>query len=223
MTCPNMMKWFEGLGVEVEPSDMSFSASMRLGKGVGFEWGSRNGVSGVLAQKSNLLSPRFWLVIREIFKFKSHALKWASSQQCFFSFIFYFLKITLSTTLNCVTYMVAEWLIASLPPFDLKVPGGPWKKPWPQRDFGAVHSVTRIFPALPGCLPCMQLTDLHIYSPLHLLIISSILPLWKNYISAADSNVCMHLVLSARWSIGLPSSPCALIFPRQSSSWGAYI
>ena len=75
MTCPNMMKWFEGLGVEVEPSDLSFSASMRLGKGVGFEWGSRNGVSGVLAQKSNLLSPRFWLVIREIFKFKSHALK----------------------------------------------------------------------------------------------------------------------------------------------------
>ena len=75
MTCPNMMKWFEGLGVEVEPSDMSFSASMRSGKDVGFEWGSRNGVSGVLAQKSNLLSPRFWLVIREIFKFKSHALK----------------------------------------------------------------------------------------------------------------------------------------------------
>lgn len=75
MTCPNMMKWFEGLGVEVEPSDMSFSASMRSGKDVGFEWGSRNGVSGVLVQKSNLLSPRFWLVIREILKFKNHALK----------------------------------------------------------------------------------------------------------------------------------------------------
>ena len=208
MTCPNMMKWFEGLGVEVEPSDMSFSASMRSGKDVGFEWGSRNGVSGVLAQKSNLLSPRFWLVIREILKFKNHALKWDSSQRWIY---------------NCVMYMVAEWLIDSLPSFDLKVPAGPWKKPWQQRDFGAVHSITQIFPALPGCLPCMQLTDLHIYSPLHLLIISSILPLWKNYISAADSNVCMHLVLSARWSIGLPSSPCALIFPRQSSSWGAYI
>ncbi|CAL5079938.1 unnamed protein product [Urochloa decumbens] len=78
MTSPNMMKWFEGLGVEMEASDMSFSASMRLGKGgqQGFEWGSRNGLSGVLAQKSNLISPRFWLVVREIFKFKNHALEY---------------------------------------------------------------------------------------------------------------------------------------------------
>ena len=131
---------------------------------------------------------------------------------------------TLSTTLNCVTYMVAEWLIASLPPFDLKVPGGPWKKPWPQRDFGAVHSVTQIFPALPGCLPCMQLTDLHIYSSTaayYLFNFNSVAKL--HYITAADSNVCMHLVLPARWSIGLPSSPCALFFPRQSSSRGAYV
>ncbi|CAN6203699.1 unnamed protein product [Urochloa humidicola] len=77
MTSPNMMKWFEGLGVEVETSDMSFSARMRLDKGSqGFEWGGRNGLSGVLAQKSNLLSPRFWLIIREIFKFKNHALEY---------------------------------------------------------------------------------------------------------------------------------------------------
>ncbi|CAN6180116.1 unnamed protein product [Urochloa humidicola] len=76
MTSPNMMKWFEGLGVEVETSDMSFSASMRSGKGKGFEWGSRNGISGIVAQKSNLLSPRFWLVICEIFKFKNHALEY---------------------------------------------------------------------------------------------------------------------------------------------------
>ncbi|OEL30053.1 Tuberculostearic acid methyltransferase UfaA1 [Dichanthelium oligosanthes] len=77
MTCPNLMKWLEGLGVEVETSDMSFSASTRLDRGGGgFEWGSRNGISGVLVQKSNLLSPRFWLVIREIFKFKNHALEY---------------------------------------------------------------------------------------------------------------------------------------------------
>ncbi|CAL5065836.1 unnamed protein product [Urochloa decumbens] len=78
MTSPNMMKWFEGLGVEMEASDdMSFSASISLGKGgQGFEWGSRNGLSGVLAQKSNLLSPRFWLVVREILKFKNHALEY---------------------------------------------------------------------------------------------------------------------------------------------------
>ncbi|RCV10474.1 hypothetical protein SETIT_2G115200v2 [Setaria italica] len=76
MTCPNMMRWFEDLGLEVETSDMSFSASLRLDKGAGFEWGTRNGISGVLVQKSNLLSPRFWLVIREIIKFKNHALKY---------------------------------------------------------------------------------------------------------------------------------------------------
>ncbi|KAF8655180.1 hypothetical protein HU200_061321 [Digitaria exilis] len=76
MTSPNMTKWFEELGVEVETSDMSFSASLHLDKGGGFEWGTRNGISGVLVQKSNLLSPRFWLVIRDIFKFKNHALEY---------------------------------------------------------------------------------------------------------------------------------------------------
>jgi len=75
VTYPNMMEWFERLGVEMETSDMSFSASMRLNKGNGFEWGSRNGISSVLVQKSNFLSPRFWLMINEIFKFKNHALK----------------------------------------------------------------------------------------------------------------------------------------------------
>nr|CAB3452702.1 unnamed protein product [Digitaria exilis] len=76
MTSPNMNKWFEELGVEMETSDMSFSASMHLNKGGGFEWGNRNGISGVLVQKSNLLSPRFWLVIREIFKFKNDVLEY---------------------------------------------------------------------------------------------------------------------------------------------------
>ncbi|WVZ64255.1 hypothetical protein U9M48_013805, partial [Paspalum notatum var. saurae] len=71
---PNIVEWFEGLGVEMEPSDMSFSASMQLGNGKGFEWGSRNGISGVLVQKSNLLNPKFWVVIHEIIKFKNHVL-----------------------------------------------------------------------------------------------------------------------------------------------------
>ncbi|KXG29141.1 uncharacterized protein LOC8085994 [Sorghum bicolor] len=78
---PNMMEWFERLGVEMDTSDMSFSASMRLNKGKGFEWGSRNGMSSVLVQKSNLLSPRFWLVIHEIFKFKNHALKYLEDHE----------------------------------------------------------------------------------------------------------------------------------------------
>ncbi|KAJ1288403.1 hypothetical protein BS78_02G086900 [Paspalum vaginatum] len=56
---PNMVGWFEGLGVEMEPSDMSFSASIQVGNGKGFEWGSRNGISGVL-----------------IIKFKNHTLRY---------------------------------------------------------------------------------------------------------------------------------------------------
>ncbi|ONM04716.1 uncharacterized protein [Zea mays] len=76
VTFSNMMEWFERLGVEMEKSDMSFSASLRLNEGKGFEWGTRNGISSVLVQKSNLLSPRFWLMINEIFKFKNHALKY---------------------------------------------------------------------------------------------------------------------------------------------------
>ncbi|TVU25501.1 hypothetical protein EJB05_28000 [Eragrostis curvula] len=76
VTSPNMMEWFQGLGLEMDTSDMSFSASLRLNNGKGFEWGSRNGMSSVLVQKSNFLSPRFWLLIHEILKFKNHALKY---------------------------------------------------------------------------------------------------------------------------------------------------
>lgn len=57
-------------------TDMSFSASMRLNKGKTFKWGSHGCMSGVLVQKSNLLSPRFWLVFHEIFKIKNHAIKY---------------------------------------------------------------------------------------------------------------------------------------------------
>ncbi|TVU25538.1 hypothetical protein EJB05_28037 [Eragrostis curvula] len=82
VTSPNMMEWIERLGVEMDTSsDMTFSASMRLNNDKGFEWGSRSGMSSVLVQKSNLLSPRFWLVIHEIFKFKNSALKYLEDHE----------------------------------------------------------------------------------------------------------------------------------------------
>jgi cyclopropane-fatty-acyl-phospholipid synthase len=68
-----MMEFFEGLDVEMERSDMSFSVSLEGGKGV--EWGSRNGLSGLFAQKSNALNPYFWQMIREVVKFKDDVLK----------------------------------------------------------------------------------------------------------------------------------------------------
>lgn len=71
-----MLEWFEGLGVEMEISDMSFSVSTQLGTSSSrCEWGSRNGVAGLFAQKSNALSPSFWRMIREILKFKDDTIK----------------------------------------------------------------------------------------------------------------------------------------------------
>ncbi|KAK8571928.1 hypothetical protein V6N12_027996 [Hibiscus sabdariffa] len=64
-----MMDFFESLGIDMEPSDVSFSVS--LDEGNGFEWGSRNGFSSLFAQKSNLFSPCFWQMLREICKFKN--------------------------------------------------------------------------------------------------------------------------------------------------------
>ncbi|KAF9586853.1 hypothetical protein IFM89_039928 [Coptis chinensis] len=72
VTYPNMMEFFESLGVDMETSDMSFSVSLE--KGNGCEWGSRNGLSGLFAQKRNLLNPYFYQMIREIIKFKGDVL-----------------------------------------------------------------------------------------------------------------------------------------------------
>lgn len=74
VTYPNMMEFFESLGVDMEISDMSFSVS--LDKGHGCEWGSRNGLSGVFAQKKNVLNPYFWQMIREIIRFKQDVLSY---------------------------------------------------------------------------------------------------------------------------------------------------
>lgn len=69
-----MMEFFDNLGVEMEASDMSFSVS--LDKGQGYEWGSRNGLSSLFAQKKNILNPCFWQMIREIIKFKDDVIKY---------------------------------------------------------------------------------------------------------------------------------------------------
>ncbi|KAL6503522.1 hypothetical protein OROGR_025445 [Orobanche gracilis] len=74
VTYPNMMEFFENLGVDMELSDMSFAVS--LDKGRGCEWGSRNGLSGLFAQKKNVLNPYFWKMIREIINFKDDVLNY---------------------------------------------------------------------------------------------------------------------------------------------------
>ncbi|TVU46462.1 hypothetical protein EJB05_06002, partial [Eragrostis curvula] len=81
VTYPNMTEWLEELGVETDSSDMSFSVSTQLHGSGGFEWGNRNGVSSLLAQKSNILSPSFWRMIREIFKFKNHVHRYLEDHE----------------------------------------------------------------------------------------------------------------------------------------------
>ncbi|KAI4368428.1 hypothetical protein MLD38_016985 [Melastoma candidum] len=74
VTYPNMMDFFETLGIEMEASDMSFSASLDEGRGC--EWGSRNGISSLFAQKWNLINPYFWQMLREIIRFKTDVLSY---------------------------------------------------------------------------------------------------------------------------------------------------
>ncbi|GMH19921.1 hypothetical protein Nepgr_021762 [Nepenthes gracilis] len=72
VTCLNTVKLFESLGIDMETSYMSFSVS--LDEGCGYEWGSRNGLTGLFAQKKNALNPYFWRMLQEIVKFKHDVL-----------------------------------------------------------------------------------------------------------------------------------------------------
>ncbi|WMV26060.1 hypothetical protein MTR67_019445 [Solanum verrucosum] len=74
VTYPNLMEFFEFLGVDMEISDMSFSVS--LDQGSGCEWGTRNGFSSLFAQKKNVLNPYFWQMIREIIRFKQDVISY---------------------------------------------------------------------------------------------------------------------------------------------------
>ncbi|WZZ71548.1 hypothetical protein YC2023_082918 [Brassica napus] len=79
VTCPNMMELFKNLGVDMEVSDTSFSVSLNNGRG--YEWGTRNGLSSLFAQKRNILNPYFWHMITEFNKFKEDALKYIEEME----------------------------------------------------------------------------------------------------------------------------------------------
>ncbi|KAJ7518418.1 hypothetical protein O6H91_21G068400 [Diphasiastrum complanatum] len=71
VTYPNMVSFFEEIGVDMESSDMSFSVSLNEGKGC--EWGS-DSLAGLFSQKRNLFNPYFIQMIREIFRFQHDVL-----------------------------------------------------------------------------------------------------------------------------------------------------
>ena len=64
-TYPNLTQLFDTLGVGTEASDMSFSASVQGGR---FEYAG-GGLSALLAQKRNIIRPRFWTMVRDIKRF----------------------------------------------------------------------------------------------------------------------------------------------------------
>ena len=66
---PNFLNFLDCLGVETQPSDMSFSVSDPNA----FEWSSDP--SGIFAQKRNLFRPRFLKMLKDIFRFNASAQK----------------------------------------------------------------------------------------------------------------------------------------------------
>ena len=66
---PNLTALFEYLGVPVSKSDMSFAATIGGGR---LEWGARN-LNAVFGQRSNLLSPRFARLVRDVLRFNAGA------------------------------------------------------------------------------------------------------------------------------------------------------
>lgn len=68
---PLLTRLFDQLGVEVEQSEMSFSVSLDQGR---FEWCGRT-LNSVFAQRRNLFSPGFLLMLGDIFRFNARARK----------------------------------------------------------------------------------------------------------------------------------------------------
>ena len=66
---PNLTALFEHLGVATQRSDMSFAASLDGGR---LEYSS-DGLNGLLGQRCNIVSLRFWQMLRDIVRFYAEA------------------------------------------------------------------------------------------------------------------------------------------------------
>ncbi|MBD3671487.1 MAG: FAD-dependent oxidoreductase [Gammaproteobacteria bacterium] len=74
-TYPNFIQLLDELGVEIQPSNMSFSARCDVSD---FEY-SGSSLNTLFAQRSNLFRPRFYRMIREIMRFNKEALELLNS------------------------------------------------------------------------------------------------------------------------------------------------
>lgn len=73
---PNLLGLFRHLGVAVQKSDMSFAISVANGK---FEWSART-LNSIFGQRSHLLSPKFYGMIRDVLRFNARALATVTAQ-----------------------------------------------------------------------------------------------------------------------------------------------
>ena len=76
-TYPNLIKLLAELDVTTAKSDMSFSVQVPQKNGV-LEWSGSN-LGTVFAQRSNLLNPRFWRMLRDLMRFNKLATSIAES------------------------------------------------------------------------------------------------------------------------------------------------
>jgi uncharacterized protein len=68
-TYPNLTALFDYLNVPTQPSDMTFAVSLANGD---LEYSGSN-ISGLFAEKRNLLRPRFWSMLRDLHRFYREA------------------------------------------------------------------------------------------------------------------------------------------------------
>jgi uncharacterized protein len=73
-TYPNLLTLFAQLNVPQAQTDMSFAVSLGPYK---YEWCGSDQLSKALAQPSNLLRPRFWLMLRDMLRFNKAATQMA--------------------------------------------------------------------------------------------------------------------------------------------------
>ena len=80
-TYPGLISLFESLNIRTAASDMSFSVQAHWDDtGKALEWNGAN-LNSVFAQRSNLLRPRFWGLLRDIMRFNQLATGLAQSGQ----------------------------------------------------------------------------------------------------------------------------------------------
>lgn len=73
---PNLVNLFETLGVEYQSTDMSFGVSINEGQ---LEYAGADSLGPLLAQKRNLLRPRFWRMLADLVRFYRESDGWLTS------------------------------------------------------------------------------------------------------------------------------------------------